>query len=115
VLNILLNYNFKALRNGLRVSGKSDHSERVQEFYPAEQDLVERRLLHLGRLRGLDDYKYVRLHYPDLMLLLETGRNAEAFDSRDKIYGLLGLMDLAISNLVVPESGFQSELLLTKH
>jgi len=33
------------------------------------------------------------------MILLDAGRNAEQFDTRDKIYALLRLMDPAIQDL----------------
>ncbi|KAI1843336.1 hypothetical protein JX266_010510 [Neoarthrinium moseri] len=46
-----------------------------------------------------------KMSLPDLPILLVAGGRAEQTDSRDKIYGLLGLVNPEIRSLIVPDYG----------
>jgi hypothetical protein len=58
---------------------------------------------NMERLIELDQFKYADLPGPDLMLLLDAGRSAHQWDTKDKVYALLGLMDPAIQHGVDPD------------
>jgi hypothetical protein len=63
----------------------------------------QRNFTQMERLVDLDQYKYAGSARPSLTMLLDARRNAEQMDPRDKVYALLGLMDPAIQDLVIPE------------
>ncbi|KAI0403147.1 heterokaryon incompatibility protein-domain-containing protein [Xylaria palmicola] len=53
-------------------------------------------LPNVGRMESfiyLDELKHEGLGYPNLMALLDTARKARQSDPRDKVYGLLGMID----------------------
>src|SRR2546423_9362962 len=72
-----------------------------------EPDLADtafqRNLIQMKYLVDLDQYKYADSPRPNLAMLLNTGRNAEQMDTKDKVYALLGLLDPAIQDLVIPD------------
>ncbi|KAI0443600.1 hypothetical protein F4803DRAFT_514715 [Xylaria telfairii] len=64
-------------------------SEGASEDWLQHVDRVERFLY-------LNGFKRQGMAYPNLLTLLDTARKARQFDPRDKIYGLLGMVEDAI-------------------
>lgn len=61
---------------------------------------------HVGKMESFLDLerpKHEGLSHPDLLILLDATRTAKQFDPRDKIYGILGMVDDRIR--VVPDYG----------
>ncbi|KAI8630299.1 heterokaryon incompatibility protein-domain-containing protein [Xylariaceae sp. FL1651] len=60
----------------------------------------------INRISGflqLETFKFDGSPYADLMTLLDTGRRAKQQDLRDKIYGLIGLIEPEIQSRLVPD------------
>ncbi|KAI1866509.1 hypothetical protein JX265_007810 [Neoarthrinium moseri] len=56
-------------------------------------------------LMSIHDTRLTKGSLPDLAKLLRAGGRAEQTDSRDKIYGLLGLVNPEIRSLILPDYG----------
>ncbi|KAK7953079.1 heterokaryon incompatibility protein [Apiospora saccharicola] len=101
----------QSLPRPLRIGPLADTYNRVRHLSPVGsiKSLLDRRNGRLGELEeggdvstreGLDDDK---ASPPSLLELLCLSRSNLATDPRDKVYGLLGLADDAISRSIVPD------------
>lgn len=63
----------------------------------------ERGVIDLEHLIQLNSYKSFNRPRPDLMHLLHGASRAEQTDARDKVYGILGLVDPALSDVLVTD------------
>jgi hypothetical protein len=90
------------------VSALLEHSQHVLRlFQPDLQQGISgpfaQALDRCDRFRRLYSFKFAELPHPPLSSLLATGRTALQSDTRDKVYGLLGLMDPRIIDAVIPD------------